>query len=426
MFALELLIVGALIVLNGFLAMSELAVVSANRIRLQTLANQGHKDAARALSLAAHPGRFLSTVQIGITLAGVLAGAYSGATFAEPLAEYLEGLGVANHVSDTVALAIVVAAITFLSLILGELVPKQIGLQRADRIATSIAAPMAALSRLAAPLVWILDVSSRFVLRRLRVEGPVGSLVTEEEIKTLVAEAEAGGTVEPEETAMITRVMRLGDRPVRAIMTPRREVDWLDLAADEAENRRTIRRSLHSRLPVAHTQIDAVEGIVQTKDLLDAYLDGKPFDVRGLIKKAPVVHDGLAALDVVDILKASEVHVALVVDEHGTFEGIVTTADILEAIAGEFREAGEPIPSGPVQREDGSWLLDGAMPVEEMAAAIGVQVPEDRDYHTVAGFVLSHLMHLPHVGEALDAEGWRFEVVDTDGRRIDKVLARRR
>jgi putative hemolysin len=425
MLALELVIVGLLIALNGFLAMSELAVVSANRIRLKTRANEGSRGAARALALAQQPGRFLSTVQIGITLAGVFAGAYSGATIALPLAVYLERLGVPDHLGETAALAIVVAAITYFSLILGELVPKQIGLQRSEQIAARVAPSMIALSRLASPLVWILDVSSRFVLRRLGIEGPVGTRVTEEEIRTLVAEAEAGGTVEPEEKAMITRVMRLGDRPVRAIMTPRREVDWIDLDADEAENRRTIRRSLHSRLPVAHSQIDAVEGIIQTKDLLDAYLDGKPFDVRGLVKKAPVVHDGLAALDVVDILKASEVHVALVVDEHGTFEGIVTTADILAAIAGAFREAGEPVPAGPVQREDGSWLLDGAMPVEEMAAAVGVHVPEDRDYHTVAGFVLSHLMHLPQVGEALDAQGWRFEVVDTDGRRIDKVLARR-
>lgn len=271
MFALELLIVGVLIALNGFLAMSELALVSANRIRLKTLANEGHRGAARALALAEQPGRFLSTVQIGITLAGVFAGAYSGATIALPLAVYLERLGVPDHLSETAALAIVVAAITYFSLILGELVPKQIGLRRAEQIAAWVAPSMIALSRLASPLVYVLDVSSRFVLRRLGIEGRVGTRVTEEEIKTLVAEAEAGGTVEPEEKAMITRVMRLGDRPVRAIMTPRREIDWIDLDADEAENRQTIRRSPHSRFPVARSQIDAVEGIVQTKDVLDAH-----------------------------------------------------------------------------------------------------------------------------------------------------------
>jgi putative hemolysin len=282
---------------------------------------------------------------------------------------------------------------------------------------------MAAISWLASPFASLLDASSRFVLHRLGTEAKPESLVTEEEIRTLVAEAEAVGVVEPEEKHMITRVMRLGDRPIRAIMTPRRDVDWIDLDAEDDEIRRTLRRTPHSRLAAAHGIVDAVVGIVQTKDILNAYLDGGPVDVRKLVRKAPIVPDGAPALDIVDVLKSSDVHVALVVDEHGTFEGIVTTADLLSAIAGEFREAGEAAPAGPVRREDGSWLFDGDLTVEDMTGVLGIRVPEDREFHTVAGYMLSHFKRLPETGESFTADGWRFEVVDTDGRRIDKVLA---
>lgn len=423
MIALELSVIVILIALNGFFAMSELAVVSANRIRLKTLVRGGVRGSKRALALAERPGRFLSTVQFGITLAGVFAGAYSGATVAARLAHYLEAVGVPDHYSDSLALGLVVAVITYLSLILGELVPKQIALHRAEKVATAVAPAMTFISRLASPFVYVLDASSRFVLRRFGAEVPTKASVTEEEIKILVAEAEAIGVVEPEEKDMITRVMRLGDRPVRAIMTPRRDVDWIDLDADDAEIRATIRRTPHARLAAAHSYVDAVVGIVHIKDVLNAYIEGGPVNVRRFVKKAPIVPDGVPALELVDVLKASDVHIALVVDEHGSFEGVVTTTDILSAIAGEFREAGEPAPAGPVRRDDGSWLLDGDLPVEEMTTTLGVRVPEDREFHTVAGFILWHLKHLPEVGESFTTDGWRFEVVDTDGRRIDKVLA---
>jgi putative hemolysin len=423
MIALELSVILVMIALNGYFAMSELAVISANRVRLKTLAETGARGAARALALKARPGRFLSTVQIGITLAGVFAGAYSGSTVAARLARFLEDLSVPASLSDSIALALVVAVITYLSLILGELVPKQIALRRAERIAATVAPSMAAISWLASPFASLLDASSRFVLHRLGTEAKPESLVTEEEIRTLVAEAEAVGVVEPEEKHMITRVMRLGDRPIRAIMTPRRDVDWIDLDAEDDEIRRTLRRTPHSRLAAAHGIVDAVVGIVQTKDILNAYLDGGPVDVRKLVRKAPIVPDGAPALDIVDVLKSSDVHVALVVDEHGTFEGIVTTADLLSAIAGEFREAGEAAPAGPVRREDGSWLFDGDLTVEDMTGVLGIRVPEDREFHTVAGYMLSHFKRLPETGESFTADGWRFEVVDTDGRRIDKVLA---
>jgi putative hemolysin len=425
MLALEISVIFLLIALNGFFAMSELAVVSANRVRLKSLVKLGVRGSRRALALAERPGRFLSTVQIGITLAGVFAGAYSGATVAGRLAGHLEIAGVPDHLSDSIALASVVAVITYLSLILGELVPKQIALHRAEKVATAVAPAMTFIARLGSPFVWLLDTSSAFVLRRLGAGVPAKASVTEEEIKILVAEAEASGAVEPEEKDMITRVMRLGDRPVRAIMTPRRDVDWIDLDADDAEIRATIRRTPHSRLAAAHGYVDAVVGIVHTKDVLNAYIDGGAVDVRRFVTKAPIVPDGVPALEIVDVFKASEVHIALVVDEHGTFEGVVTTTDILSAIAGEFREAGETSPAGPVQRDDGSWLLDGDLPVEELAGILGLSVPEDRDFHTVAGLVLWQLKHLPEVGESFVADGWRFEVVDTDGRRIDKVLAQK-
>lgn len=421
----EIALVLLLIVVNGFLAMSELAVVSARRARLQAMARAGNRRAEAALALAEQPGRFLSTVQIGITMVGILAGAFSGATIAERLASQLFSLGLSEPAADAIAFVLVVAVITYLSLIIGELVPKHLALRNAERMASVIARPMMLLSKAGSPAVFVLDASTRLVLRLLGSKAEPEQSVTDEEIKALIAEAESAGVVEPEERRMIAGVMRLGDRPVRAVMTPRRDMDWVDLTADEAETKRIVRESQHTRLPAAKGAADEIVGVILAKDLLDAYLDGKPVDPRGFVREAPAVPDGMDALHVLALLKTSPIGIALVVDEYGHCEGIVTASDILETIVGEFRDVEEPHFQNAAQRQDGSWLLDGTMPADEMADLLHVSLPEDRDYHTVAGFMLYGLKHLPQTGETCDRLGWRFEVVDMDGKRVDKVLAQR-
>jgi putative hemolysin len=424
MLYVELAIVAVLILLNGLLAMSELAVVSSRKARLQTMADHGVTGSRRAMALAANPGRFLSTVQIGITLVGVLSGAFSGATLGTRLSVALAGLGLPPQAADPLGVGIVVAVITYASLIVGELVPKQIALRNPERVAVRVAPAMTLLARIASPLVWLLDVSGRLVLRLLGHRAGSQSNVTEEEIRTVIAEAESIGLIEPGEREMISAVMRLGDRPVRAVMTPRPDVDMIDLTDDAETIRRAIAESIHSRLPVYEGSPDEMFGIIQAKDLLEVYLRGEQPDIRAHVRAAPVVPDTADALDVVDIIKQSPIHLGLVHDEYGHFEGVVTNADILEAIVGAFR-TDEGIEPDAVQREDGSWLVSGLMPVDELAERLAIPIPRDEGYHTTGGFVLDQLGHLPDIGERFEAYGWRFEVLDLDGRRIDKVLASR-
>ena len=426
MLYVEIGIVVVLICLNGLLAMSELAVVSSRPARLKAMIDRNVKGAAKALMLGANPGKFLSSVQIGITLVGVLSGAFSGATLGQRLSETLAEAGVPTRISDWLGVGIVVAAITYGSLIVGELVPKQIALRNPEGIASRVAPAMTLLATVAAPLVFLLDISGRAVLWLLGQKGESEEKVTDEEIKMLVAEAEHHGTIESDERRMIAGVMRLGDRAVRAVMTPRTDVDWINLAWDDGAIRKALMETQHSRLPVGDGSVDAMVGVIQTRELLAALLSGNRLDLKRHTREAPIVHDQADALDVLTTLKESETPVALVHDEYGHFEGLVTPADILEAITGVFRadlEASDD--QTAVQREDGSWLLAGYMPADEMRDHLGVDIPEDRDYETVAGYVLSQLHHLPATGETVDAQGWRFEVVDLDGRRIDKVLASR-
>jgi putative hemolysin len=427
MLYVEIAIVVVLICVNGLLAMSELAIVSSRPARLKAMMDRGVKGAARALELGANPGKFLSSVQIGITLVGVLSGAFSGATLGERLADVLAVSGVRARLADPLGVGIVVAIITYGSLIIGELVPKQIALRDAERVASRVAPAMAILAKIAAPLVWLLDISGRAVLWLLGQRGESEEKVTDEEIKMLVAEAEHHGTIESDERRMIAGVMRLGDRAVRAVMTPRTDVDWINVQSDEATIRRLLMETQHSRLPAADGTVDAMIGVVQTRDILATLLAGKTLDTRRHVREAPIVHDQADALDVLAKLKEADLPMALVHDEYGHFEGVVTPADILEAITGVFKsdlDVGDANENA-VQREDGSWLLAGYMQADEMADAIGIDLPENRDYETVAGYVLSHMHHLPTTGETVDAQGWRFEVVDLDGRRIDKVLATR-
>jgi putative hemolysin len=274
-------------------------------------------------------------------------------------------------------------------------------------------------------LVFLLDLSGRAVLRLLGQRSEGEEKVTDDEIKMLVAEAEHHGTIESDERRMIAGVMRLGDRAVRAVMTPRTEIDWINIDADEAATRKMLTETQHSRLPVGEGGVDAMIGVIQTRDILAALLGGKPFDLRKHVRKAPIVHDQADALDVLTTLRESQVPMALVHDEYGHFEGIVTPADILEAIVGVFRADADEEEPPAVRREDGSWLLAGYMQADEMADHLAIELPESRDYETVAGYLLSHLHRLPATGETVDAQGWRFEVVDLDGRRIDKVIASR-
>jgi putative hemolysin len=426
MLYIEIAIVAVLILVNGLLAMSELAIVSARPVRLKAMVDRGTRGAAKALALGADPGKFLSSVQIGITLVGVLSGAFSGATLGDRLATFLAVQGVPENVADLLGVGMVVALITYASLIIGELVPKQIALRNPEQVAARAAPFMAALAKVAAPLVFLLDVSGRFVLWMLGQRGASEEKVTDDEIKMLVAEAEHHGTIESDERRMIAGVMRLGDRAVRAVMTPRTDVDWINLQADDATIRKLLLETQHSRLP-AGDGVDAMVGVIQTREVLAALVAGKALETRKYVRSAPIVHDQADALDVLARLKESDMPMALVHDEYGHFEGVVTPADILEAITGVFRsdlDAGDEKDSA-VQREDGSWLLAGYMPADEMADMLGIDLPENRDYETVAGYVLSHLAHLPTTGEMMDAQGWRFEVVDMDGRRIDKVIAAR-
>jgi putative hemolysin len=425
MLYVELTIIIALILINGLLAMAELAVVSSRRARLQSLVERDVVGSRRALALASDPGRFLSTVQIGITLVGVLSGAFSGATLGLRFAEWGASLGMPAALAEVFGVGLVVAVITYFSLIIGELVPKQIALRDPESIAIKVAPAMTVMAKIASPLVSFLDVSGRTALRTLGYHPQTEQRVTDEEIRTLISEAESAGVIEPEERAMIAGVMRLGDRRVRAVMTPRREVELVDLSDDPAEIRKRITESVHSRLPVHEGNPEQILGVVQAKDLLDAYLRGERPDVRDRVRSAPIIPDTADALDVVDIIKRSPIHIALIHDEYGHFEGIITNADILEAIVGEFRTNEEPSQPDAVQRHDGSWLISGRMPADEMAERLFISIPQQRAYHSAAGFVLNQLGHLPDVGESVDALGWRFEVVDLDGRRIDKILARR-
>ena len=421
----EIAVVLVLITLNGLFALSELAVVSSRRSRLRSLAQEGRRGANRALALASDPSRFLSTVQIGITAVGLAAGAYSGATLSADLTGILLDQGVPERAAEWLAYVGVFSAITYLSLIVGELVPKNLALRHAETIACAVAPLMTTLSRVAAPAVWLLDISTKAVFWLLRQKQQRQTTVTEEEIKMLIAEAERAGVLETGEHRMISGVLRLGDRPVRGLMTPRTEVDWLDITAGDDTIRQRVISTTHSRLPVGEGEPDKLIGVVTTRELLAVLLSGKPLDVRAYVRKAPFIPDRTDALDALEMLRDAAVPMALIHDEYGHFEGVVTPADILEAIAGVFRSDADTAEPAAVPRDDGSWLLAGWMPADEMADQLGITLPARREYQTVAGFMLAHLQRLPTAGEQVEVSGWRFEVVDLDGRRIDKVLASR-
>lgn len=424
MFALEITAVAFLIVVNGLLAMSEMAIVSSRVSRLRAMAEQEVIGARRALALASDPGKFLSSVQIGITLVGVLSGAFSGATLGQRFAAWLMTHGLSRDVADATGVGVVVVIITYASLIVGELVPKQIALRDPERMAVRVAPAMALIARLALPLVWLLDASGRLVLMVLGQNKVRQERVTEEEIKTLIAEAESSGVLEPGEKEMIAGVLKLGDRNVKVVMTPRHEVDSINLTTGEGAIFAAVRESTHSRLPVFDAAGEVI-GVVQAKDVLKAFLAGGHPDIQSLIRHAPVIPDSADARDVIFALKDSPIHMGLVHDEYGHFRGLVTTADILGSIVGEFSTEEGPQEQPVVRRADGSLLLAGWMPLDELVDVTGIKPGDDTSIHTTAGFVIQGFGRLPNVGETFETQGWRFEVMDLDGRRVDKVLATR-
>lgn len=419
----ELGIVTILIVTNGLLSMSELAVVSSRPARLAALAERSVKGSRRALALASDPGKFLSTVQIGITLIGVLSGAISGATLGRRLSSLLIDYGWSQGVADAVGVGTVVTLITYASLIIGELVPKQIALRDPESVAVRVAPYMMMLAKISSPVVWLLDRSGKALLWLLGHRGAAGEKVSEDEIRTLVVEAENAGVLEPGEKEMIAGVMRLGDLPVGAVMTPRREVSMINLADSPQAVRSALAASSHSRFVVFDQAADAAGGIVKAKDILDCYLSEQAPDIGKLVRPAPVIPEFLDARDVVAILRDSTVHMGLVHDEYGAFQGVVTSADILESIVGGFHTEEGPPEAAAVKRADGSYLISGWMSAVEFASLLRVELPASRHYQTVAGFLLSHFGRIPDVGDHIEVEGWRFEVIDLDGRRIDKLLA---
>jgi putative hemolysin len=412
----DLAILAVLILVNGVFSMSELAIVSARPQRLRLAAERGSGGAKVALQLAADPGKFLSTVQIGITLVGIIAGAYSGATLGPPLGQRLAMLGLAADTAEDAGFVLAIMLTTYLSLVVGELVPKQLALRASFPIAVAMARPMAWLAIAAKPFVWLLDTSSNLLLRLFGVRHPGDHNLTAEELHMLFAEATHSGVIEEQERAILSGVMRLTDRPVRELMTPRTELDWLDLAANEAEIRSTIAVSPHSLLPVADGSPDKVLGVVKVGEVLSPMLAGETVRLADVMRKAPVVPDQLDAMDALRLLQQSGIGMAMVHDEYGHFEGIVTPADLLTAIVGSFvshlDDGDEPM---VVERDDGSLLVAGAMPADAFAEQLALDLPEDREFATAAGYVLWMLKHLPQEGESFEVQGWRIEVVDMDG-----------
>lgn len=419
----QVLIILLLILANGVFAMAEIAVVSSRKTRLRARADGGDGRARRALELAEHPNRFLSTVQIGITLIGIFAGAYGGATLAGPLAEALAtGFPSVARYSSQIALAVVVATITYLSLVLGELVPKRIGLANPEGIAGRIARPMHALSVVAYPLVRVLSASTNGLLRLLRVRKRSDPPVTEAEIAAQLEAGTRAGVFEEAEQDMVVRVFRLADQRARTLLTPRHRIAWLDINDPMDVSRETIVRHEHTRFPVCDGDLDNVLGMVHVSDLLTRVLAGEPLDLGRALRKPLYVPPSVRALRLLELFRESGVHMAVVVDEHGGTDGLITLNDVLEEISGELDVSEE---ERVVRRDDGSWLIDAGLSMDELRDALGREPsPEwsDRGYRTLGGFLVHRLGHIPTSGESVAALGYRFEVVDMDGNRVDKVL----
>lgn len=421
----QILIIFLLLVINGIFAMSEIALVSARKARLQQSAEEGQSGAMAALQLSENPNRLLSTVQIGITLVGIFSGALGGATIAQSLALLLQKIPWLANISQGLALAIVVLLTTYFSLVIGELIPKRLALNNPERIAIIVAQPMRALAWLTAPIVSLLSKSTDFGLRLLGTHPSQEPPVTEEEIKVLMEQGTQVGVFETAEQDMITGVFRLGDRYIDSVMTPRTEIEWLDLDEPFEELRQTVLNSGHTRFPVAQGTLDNVQGILLARDFLSHCLGDHPVEIKTMLQPPIFVPDSMSILKVLAMIKEAGVHVALVIDEYGGLLGMVTLYDILEAIVGEIRPEGDEEEQQAVQREDGSWLLDGLISIDEFKDIFNLREMPDEErigYQTLGGFIMTQIGAIPTAGQHFEWQNLRFEVMDMDGRRVDKVL----
>ena len=422
---LQVMMILGFAVLNGILAMSEIAVVSARRGRLRHAADTGNERAQAALALSADPSEFLATIQIGITLVGIVAGAFGEATLARALASTLSAIPALVPYATAIATAVVVLGVTYLTLVIGELVPKRLALNNPERIAAAVAQPMGTLSTITRPIVWLLSVSTDAVVRLLGIKPSGQPDVTPEEIETLVEHGAELGVFEKSERDMIESVLRLDEWRVDAFMTPRTRITWIDIEDPEEEIRATLLDAKHSRFPVMEGNPDNSIGMLYTKDLVVRFLKGEPFDVQAFLRPVLFVPESMSTLRVLEIFKQEGKHIALVIDEYGSVEGMVTDMDILEAIVGEIPAEGEPAEPRAQMREDGTWLVDGMLHINRLWEVLDLETEMEgiyRGYQTVSGFVMTELDGIPNEGEHFEFHGQRFEIIDMDGHRVDKVL----
>ena len=422
---LEILLIALLILANGVFAMSEMAVITARKSRLQDWIKRGNRGAKVALDLALAPNRFLSAVQICITLAGVLAGAIAGRGIAQWLAAYFAAVPIFGQYHHEISLVLVVLIVTYFALVFGELAPKRLAMRRPETIATWVALPLYFFSRALTPMVYMLSASTDIVCRIFGKRQSLEPPVTEDEIRTLVQQGAEAGVFEEEAEDMVEAVLRLGDKTARSLMTPRTQIAWLDLESSMEQVQKKITESGRSRYPVAAGSLDKVMGVVQTKDLFAVSLAGKPIDLAALMQQPLFVPRTISVLELLESFKKTSQHIALVVDEYGGIEGLITHHDILEAIAGDIPTGEKPAAAKAVRRHDGSWLLDGMLSVDEFKEIFQVETlpGEKRDaYQTLGGFVFTQMGRVPSVAESFEWHGLRFEIVDMDGKRIDKVL----
>ncbi|MCS6782113.1 MAG: hemolysin family protein [Gloeomargarita sp. SKYBB_i_bin120] len=419
--ALGLILVLTLI--NGLFAMSELAILSARKTRLQQQANEGDHRAQLVLDLAGHPTRMLSTIQIVITLVGILIGAFGEATLGNHLQASLAQIPVLSPYAHVLSTLLVAIGSTYIALIFGELVPKQVGLSYPEPIAMLVAAPLSWLSRVMAPLIAILSWSAQAILTLMGIQPVREPQVSEEEIKLLLQQGTEAGTFAESEQDLVERVFRLDELRISALMTPRPDIVWLDLEDPPSKNQEEICNHSYSRFPVCQGDLDHVVGIVSTQDLLAQALRGEPFDLTQHLSPPLYVPENTHVLKVLELLRQSGSPMALVVDEYGVVQGLVTFKDILEAIIGEIPSTDDEDEPTAIQREDGSWLVDGLMGIEKFQELFNIpELPENRSYHTLAGLIIDHLGHIPRVAEHFEWAGLEFEIVDMDGNRVDKVL----
>ena len=421
----ELFFLFLLIIINGLFAMSEAAMISARRVRLQQRAEEGDRGAAAALAVSKQPTRFLSTTQIGITLVGILSGAIGGSTLAQRLHPLISSLPLLAPYSETISIGIVVLSITYLSLVIGELVPKRLALNNAERIAAAIARPMQLLSRLTAPLVSVLTFSTRLVLMFLRIRPSSEPSVTEDEVKIMLEEGAKAGAFQVAERVMAENVFRLDDWPITAVMTPHTAIAWLNLSDKIEQIISTITQDSHATYPVYETDIRNVVGVVSLKKLWQQIAEGQTLDLSKALQAPVYVPETASALQTMEVFRQPGRHMALVIDEHGSVIGLVTVLDIIEAVIGDLPDTASP---QAVQRADGSWLIDGTYNISMLEDLLETSLfPEEEryNYQTVSGFMMFHIGRIPVAADQFEWRGFRFEVVDMDGRRIDKVLATR-